>query len=200
MLLPFYYFYFFSSIKIYVTVRLVINLKILFKNTTKYSKENYKIFLQFHSNQFRFRSILYTATIIGLLLFCIILQVKSHNLTLAITFCMIFTIFFLWRYLHPISEISKEFSSEKIQNEKQFTFIFYEKYLKIQDKTFYQILKYHKLYKIFETPYFFYLYLDKTHSLLLDKSSFSIGSSEEFSAFIHKKCWYQFKKVKSFSK
>jgi len=174
----------------------VIDLKPLFKNTTKYTKTVYQEFLQFHSNHYKFSSILYTVTIIALLLFCVIAQVKVHNFTLAITFCMILTGFFLWRLLHPISEVSKELKSDKIQKEKEFTFLFFDKHFKIRDKLQVENIKYYKLYKIFETSTFFYLYIDRTHAFLLDKSHFSIGSPEEFSEFIHKKCWYKFKKVK----
>lgn len=173
----------------------MINLKILFKNITKYNSNIYEKFLTFHNKRHRFTYILYTIIIIALLLFCIIIQVQSHNLTLAITFCAIVTCFFLWRYLHPISIVSKEFQSEKIKDEKEFTFIFYEKYIKIRDKLKFDIIKYYKLYKIYETSTFFYLYIDKTHAFLLDKSKFCIGSCEDFSKFIKKKCWYKFKKV-----
>lgn len=172
------------------------NLKALFKNTTKYNKTVYQEFLQFHSKHYKFSSTLYTAAIIALFLFCVIVQVKSHNFTLAITFCFLLTSFFLWRLFHPIFEVSKEWKSSKIQNEKEFTFLFFEKYFKIRDKLQVQHISYRKLYKIFETSTFFYLYIDRTHAFLLDKSSFSIGSPEDFSEFIHKKYWYKFKKVK----
>lgn len=174
----------------------MINLKAFFKNTTKYNKIIYQEFLQFHSEHYKFSSTLYTATMIALLLFCVITQVKYHNFTLAIIFCIILSCFFLWRFLHPISEVSKELKSKKIQNEKEFSFIFYQKQFKIRDKLTYEMFPYYKLYKVFETPNFFYLYIDKTHAFLLNKSSFSIGSPEEFSKFIHKKCWYKFKKAK----
>lgn len=96
--------------------------------------------------------------------------------------------------MHPISEVSKDFKSDKIQKEEKFTFIFYENNLKIRAKLRTYIMKYSDLYKIFETPTFFYLYIDKTHSLLLNKDGFSIGSADEFSKFIGKKCWFKFKK------
>ena len=101
--------------------------------------------------------------------------------------------FFLWRFLHPVSEVSKEFNSEKIQNEKEFTFIFYEKNFKVRENNKLEtyIIKYKELYKVFETDNFFYLYIDKTHSLLINKNCFTIGNSENFSNFIQKKCKYK---------
>ena len=172
----------------------MIVLKILFKNTTKYSKSIYTKFLQFHKKQYGLKYSLYTALISFLLLFCIIVQLKVHNIALIVVFCTIIVCFFLWRYVRPITEVNKEFQSQKIQSEEEFTFIFYEKCIKISGKSKTYSLKYYQLYKIFETDSFFYLYIDSNHSLLLDKNSFLIGSSNDFSNFIHKKCWYKFKK------
>ena len=171
---------------------MVINLKVLFKNTTKYNKKVYEEYLQFHSKKYKFSYILYTATIIALFLFCLISQVAYHNFTLAITFCIFISCFFLWRFLHPIAEVRKEFNSKKIQEEKEFSFIFYEKNFKIRDKLQFEVIRYSFIRKVFETPTFFYLYIDKTHAYLLSKDSFSIGSADEFSNFIHKKCWLKF--------
>ena len=155
----------------------MIKLKILFKNTTKYNESIYIEFLQFHQKKFGLKYTLYTTMIIVLLLFLVIMQIKFHRIDTAIIICFVITCFFLWRYLHPASEVSKDFKSEKIQNEEEFTFLFYKKYFKIRAKLQTNIIKYNSLYKIFETDTFFYLYIDKTHSLLLNKDSFSICSS-----------------------
>ena len=138
----------------------------------------------------------YTAMVVAFILFGLILQVQYHNFTIAITLCGILTAFILWRILHPVSEVSKEYKSDKIQKEKKYTFKFYEKFFTIED--FKEILKmrYYKLYKVFETADFFYLYIDKTHSFLIDKSKFKNDKSAEFSTFIKKKCWWCYKNVK----
>ena len=39
---------------------------------------------------------------------------------------------------------------------------------------------YHKLYRVFETENYFYLYLDKTNILVLDKSGFLLGINSRF--------------------
>lgn len=165
-----------------------IYLKILFKNETKYNKEIYENFLNFHNKKFHFKYTLYTAAIIMLLIFCLSLQVKYHNYTLAILFGIFLSAFFLWRFLHPFSIAQKELKSNKIENKKTFYFIFYEDKFKIRDNENYNIMPYFKLYKIFETEDFFYLYIDKTHSFVLNKNGFLIGNSNDFSTFIKKKC------------
>ena len=171
------------------------NLKILFKNSTKYNESVYMEFLEFHQKKFGLKYTLYTVSVIALLLFCVILEIKEDDFTLAIILCSIITVFFLWRYLHPISEVSKDFNSDKIQYEEIIHFYFYKNEFEVQNKSDTYAINYYNLYKIFENSDFFYLYVDKTHAMLLNKDGFSVGSAYDFSNFIRKKCWYKFKKI-----
>lgn len=175
---------------------MVINLKVLFKNETKYSKETYKQFIEFHSKKYHFTYTLFTAIIVFLIIFCIVLQISYRYYLLAILTCIIFTCFCLYRYFHPISVVTKELKSKTLQEEKSFIFKFYEKNFKIQDKLQTDIMKYYKLRKIFETENFFYLYIDKTHAFIINKENFLIGKPADFSKFLKKKCIFRFKKVK----
>lgn len=171
-------------------------LKILFKNKTKYSKETYKKFVEFHSNKYSFQYTLFNIIIIALILFCIILQVSYKYYSLAIFTCTIFTGFCLYRYFHPISVVQKELNGKTIREEKCFTFKFYEKYFKVYDTLNFDTVKYYKLRRVFETKDFFYLYIDKNHAFIISKKNFLIGKSSDFSRFISKKCFLRFKKVK----
>lgn len=54
-------------------------------------------------------------------------------------------------------------------------------------------MKYYKLYKIYETKTFFYLYIDNDHAFLINKSGFVRGLSDDFSKFINKKCLFKYK-------
>ena len=175
----------------------MIILKILFKNTTKYNKKVYDKFLQFHRNKFSLSYTFYTAIVAIALFYCISMQVIYHNLTLAISLCTVLTAFFLWRFLHPIKEVSKDYHSDTIQKEKEFTFLFFDNHFKIRDQLSSEIVKYYKLYRVFETTDFFYFYIDKTHSYLISKAGFFKGSTSEFSTFIKKKCWWKYKKIKT---
>lgn len=185
----------FTNYIFFVILLLVIILKILFKNKTKYNEEIYKEFLQFHQKIYGFRYSLFTALIIGLLLFLVIVQVKFHKIDLAIIVCFSIVGFFLWRLLHPTSIISKEFNSDKIKNEQEFTFYFYDKQLKLREENKLEsyVVTYRKLHRIFETDSFFYLYIDKTHAFLINKDCFTIGNSERFSEFIHNKCKFKYR-------
>lgn len=170
-------------------------MKILFKNTTKYSKKTYDEFLKFHNDRFGHMYTFITLLIAIGLFYLISMQVIYHNITVAIILCVLLTIFFLWRLLHPVSEISKEYKSDKIKNKKEFTFYFYEKNFKIRDNMNHEIMKYFKLYKIYETNDFFYLYSDKTHSYIIEKSGFTKGNPDEFSKFLKTKYWWKYKRI-----
>ena len=174
----------------------MINLKILFKNTTKYTKDTYSEFVKFHNKKYNFTYILYTIICSALFLFCIVFQVNKHLYNLAILFCVAITCFILWRFFKPISDVSKELNGDTLKNEKEFSFKFYNDYFIISDNTTYSKMKYFELYKVYETTNFFYLYTDRTHSFLINKSNFSIGTPVDFSEFIHKKLRFRFKLCK----
>ena len=171
-------------------------MKILFKNKTKYSKEIYTEYLSFHRKKYNLSYRLYTSIVIFLILMCIVFQVQYHYYTLAITSCFVLTAFFLWQFIHPEYEVAKEYQSDKIINESEFSFIFYNKYFKVVGKKQFSNCKYYKLHKVFETDDFFYLYLDKNHALLLKKDGFTIGNSENFSTFIEKKVLWKYSRFK----
>lgn len=175
---------------------MVINLNILFENTTQYTKEVYSEFLKFHNEKYNFSYTFYTLFFAMLMLFCIIVHIKNLNIYYAILFIVVFICFILWRFFRPVFRVKKEVKSEKISKEKKFKFVFYKNYFKIYDKKDVYKLYYFNLHKVFETNKFFYLYIDKEHSFLLNKDGFSVGSASEFSEFIKKKCWFKYKNVK----
>ena len=105
-------------------------MEILFKNKTKYTKEIYKEFLEFHGEKYGTQYYLYTIAFIVAFIFCIVLQLKTANYLIALITTLILIGFILWRFYHPIKTIQKEVKSKKIEEEQEFTFEFYEKYLK----------------------------------------------------------------------
>ena len=167
----------------------MIILKILFENTTQYTKSVYDEFLSFHNKKYHFSYTFYTVVVVAFLLLCLILQVKNKHYSLVFLFCISITIFILWRFFRPITDVCTEYKSEKIQKEKNFTFKFYHNFFTVEDEKEFSTIKYLKLYRVFETKNFFYLYIDKKHSFLIDKSKFKKENSDEFSHFIKKKCW-----------
>ena len=162
---------------------MVIYMKILFKNKTKYTENSYKKFLEFHSNKFLFTFI--------------ILYFFNHFYLQAFLAMILLALFLVLKIIKPTLKVKKDFESDKIQNEKIFKFIFCKNYLKIYNNLKYDKVKYTKLYKIFETTDFFYLYVDDENSLLVDKKGFYYGTADEFSKFLKKNYWFKYKLIKS---
>ncbi len=167
-------------------------MKVLFKNKTKYSKEIYEEFLGFHQEKYGTRYYAYTALIAIALLFGIILQMQSKHYWIALLTIFILALFLVWRIYNPTKIIQKEMKSKKIEKEQEFIFKFFNKKFYIYSKKLNRYVYYWQIRKVFETEEFFYLYLDKTHALLLDKKGFEIGNNQDFSKFMKQKCKFRF--------
>ena len=167
-------------------------MKVLFKNKTKYSKEAYDEFLEFHQEKYGFSYYTYTFAIAVALLFCFVMQIQSKNYFISILTFVILVLFLLWRFYNPIQTVKQEKQSKKIENEQEFIFKFFEKKFLIYSQKLNRQVFYWQLHKVFETEEYFYLYIDKTHAFLLDKQSFEIGTPEGFSDFIREKCKFKF--------
>lgn len=169
---------------------------LLFKNITTYSKKVYDEFSAFHRKHFSLRYHAFTVlTVIFIFIFIGIL-IQSFNYTLIILLSLFLVVFLLWRFFRPIEEARKYDRNNKSVKEFTYTFSFYEKYFKVSNKKEYSIYKYKDIYKIYETKRFFYLYVDRVHSLLIDKSNFKKGTSLEFKQFLIKKCPFKYKHFK----
>lgn len=166
-------------------------MKILFKNKTKYTKEIYEKYLQFHQNKFKNKYTFTTIVTILLLSFCIIINLQYLKYSTAFILFAILGAFCFYRFIYPNKQVEKELKTEKFKKEKEFTFTFYEKFFVISDKKKSEKIKYWKLYRVYETKEFFYLYIDKNHAFLLDKSTFIKGNTSKFLKFLKRKTWFK---------
>jgi Ca2+/Na+ antiporter len=162
-------------------------MKVLYKNTTKYTKEVYEKFLKFHQKKYGLKYKVVTLIVILLLIFCMGINFKYGNLLIGLLFLVGCIGFLIYRYYEPIKKITKERKSDKIKNEREFTFSFYEHYMKASGNKLNEKIKYWNLKKVFEDKDFFYLYLDEEHAFVLKKDGFSIGQYKDFLPFIKKK-------------
>ena len=158
-----------------------------FKNTTKYSKEMYLKFIEFHNQKYGLKFQIYTFFFIILLIYCITINIIYSNTQAAILFIIVLGLVIYKRYFSQKEIIKEELKSEKIEKENIFHFYFYEKYFKIKSNELEDKVKYRKLYKIHQTEEYYYLYIDHTHSYIIDKKGFTKGNVEEFYQFIKSK-------------
>ena len=164
---------------------------LLFKNKTLYTTKTYESFLNFHTKLYGIKEELATIFISLMLLILTVSLFYSHYPVQGLLFVGITIGFFIWRIYRP-SKLIKKQTKEIEKNSKETTcqyttYYFYKDYFVISYQKQYSKVKYRKLYKAYETADFFYLYYDKEHTFLVDKSSFCIGSSSSFSKFIKTK-------------
>lgn len=162
-------------------------MKVLFKNTTKYTKENCDNFLEFHSNKYGTKELIKLILAIICAGYIIIFNVINMNWTLLL---MAILVGFMIYFYEKNKYVEEKKNKKKI---KEFTFYFYEKHIKIKYKRNFERLKYFQLHKIFETDEYFFLYLDDKQSLILSKSGFEVGTPKAFSKFIKGKCPFKYK-------
>lgn len=163
-------------------------MKPLFKNITKYNKNNYNQFLEFHNNKFSFSYNFYTITMTILIIFCIILNIIEKNILFIFLFLAILVIFLLCRLYFPLKRCQKTQKKYKDNNITNCTYSFYKWYFTLNNQTIY----YAKLYKVFETKDYFYLYVNDESAALVSKKGFKLGTAEDFSNFIKKKCLFKY--------
>ena len=165
-------------------------MKPLFKNTTIYNSKNYNQFIKFHGQKFNFSYNMYTLLMAGLMIYCIILNIIHKNITFVLLFLTMLILTFVFRMYLPVKRY--QYTKKKLAKNKQtsFNFAFYKFYFTVNKKTVW----YFKLYKVFETKDYFYLYIDEENAVLVNKQGFKMGTSEEFSEFIKKKCLFKYSK------
>lgn len=165
-------------------------MKPLFKNVTKYNSKNYEQFIKFHGEKFNFSYNMYTAVMSILLIYCIILNIMQKNIPFVLLFLALLILIFLFRMYLPMKRYQKTKKQYSKNKETSISFIFYKFYFTVGKKTF----PYMRLYKVFETKDYFYLYIDDENAVLISKNGFKMGTAEEFSEFIKKKCFFKYKK------
>lgn len=168
--------------------------KLLFKNSTKYSKKLYDEFTYFHNTKYFLTYEIFTLFIIILLSYCVFSTIKVKLAPLAIFFIIVLILFMTYRILGPTISYKKELKNKSITKEQTFEFFFYDKYFKIRDNKSYDKISYFRLYRVYETPKYFYLYLTKKYSFVIDKNGFSMGNAEDFKTFIKKKMKFKYSK------
>ncbi len=168
------------------------NKKILFKNITTYNTQNYSKFLEFHNDKYELSYNFYTIIMAILIAYCFIINIKHKNFLVGLLFFVVLALFVVLRFYLPFRRYKKTNENIKKPSTSKHVFLFYDYYLKVDN----QIIYYLKLYKVFEAKDYFYLYLNKDYSLMISKSGFKIGTVEEFTNFIKKKCLFKYKKEK----
>ncbi len=168
-------------------------MEVKFENTTKYNKKVYEDFLKFHSEKYSMKYIIYTCTISLILIYIIIFAISYKNWKSIFSLILCLIIFVFYRIYSQKQIIKKEINSSKIKEEEQFTFKFYDKKITVNKGTQVEKLAYKKIYRAFEVEKYFYLYIDKTHAFILEKSGFINLDNTKFKKFLKERLKRKFK-------
>ena len=165
-------------------------MKPLFKNITIYNSKNYNQFVKFHGDKFSFSYNAYTFVLLALLLYCIILNIVQYNIPLMLLFLAMFAFIILFRMYLPSKKYQKTKKNFAEKKQTSVSIDFFKFHFKVEQNYY----PYLKLYKVFETKEYFYLYVDEENAVLVNKNGFKLGSLEEFTDFIKKKCLFKYSK------
>ena len=166
-------------------------MKVIYKNTTKYTKEIYSEFLQFHQKKYGLKALISTIIISILILYCMITCFIGNEPLIGFIFLAGGIGFITYRYFGPLKFIKKEYNSKKITNENEFTFTFYKHYMKLEGTDINKKVRYWTIKKAYENNKYYYLYIDKNYAFVLKKNGFAIGDSKTFLPFIKKKILFK---------
>lgn len=169
-------------------------MKPLFKNETPLSEKIYLELLQFHQRKNSWKFWSYNTILSLLFIILIAFQLANHNIFQASLLFILFFGFLAYRFISPYTKNTKEFHSDKVQNSLVNTFIFYDNCFDIINEFGSSQVRYSKLLKVYNYNDYFYLYLDKSNILVLKKSGFLIGNSDDFEDFIKHKVRFKFRK------
>ena len=164
-------------------------MKILFRNTTKYDKENRDNFINFHQDKYGKKKLVQT-TLLGI---CFLYIIAFNLISLSWYFLLILIPLFVLFYFFNKQINKKKKEKNRKQKNKEFTFFFYKRHIKIKCKRQFERMSYFEIRKIFETDKNFFLYIDDTRSLILDNEGFEIGNEKEFAEFIKRKCPFKYR-------
>lgn len=169
-------------------------MKKLFENSTTYHQDTYVEFLKFHNKTYNPFYIAYTIFWSLLFLLCIYLSFTSNNRLQGVILTIVLICFISYRLYRPKMIVDKEINSDKFTTNNTNTFSFFDKNFEVKNLNGKFNYKYLMLHKVFETSDFFYLYVNRENAFLISKSTFSLGTSKDFSKFISNKCKLKFKK------
>lgn len=162
----------------------------LFINVTEYSKKKFNELLEFHKNKFGIKIIITTLIMMIFWLYIIIQNIIYKNWKILIYITILIIVFYIAKMIFNL-RIKKNNNRTKSRTNYEYTF--YNLFFRIKLGKKRETCFYFKIYKVFETEDEFYLYLDKEHSLIISKDGFTLGTSEEFSKFIRRKCILKYK-------
>ena len=167
-------------------------MELKFKNITKCTKDIYNEFLRFHSQKHKNEYLIKAILILFVITYMVIFNIIYKNYMVALIIILMVILVCISREHYRKKNRKKQLKNFKTKNSEDIEFSFYNKYFttKFNEKKQNNTL----LWCAWFYQKNFYVYLDKTHAFIINKTGFVKGTPEEFEEFILKK--YRFKIVR----
>ena len=165
-------------------------MEVLFKNVTKYDKEEMDRFQKFHKkiNEKRYKFMIIFSIIAFIIFFIINIICKNY---IGVFGIIVFAIILYGYYFKKVPKDKEENNAKQVDIE--YIFEFKDKLVEIKATGVDNKIPYRKFYRIYETKNNFYLYLDKEYAILVNKNGFTKGTVEDFKKFIKNKFKFKYK-------
>ena len=169
-------------------------MELKFKNITKCTKDIYNEFLRFHSQKHKNEYLIKAILILFVITYMVIFNIIYKNYMVALIIILMVILVCISREHYRKKNRKKQLKNFKTKNSEDIEFSFYNKYFTTKFNEKKQKVRYYKIHKVCNDEKNFYVYLDKTHAFIINKTGFVKGTPEEFEEFILKK--YRFKIVR----
>ena len=166
----------------------------IFKNETKISKKEYKMFINAHQKQFGKKESMKNLAYCIFFIIFIIFAIVNKVYILAIFIFLILIVYYIAEVIYPNKKVQKEMKSKKIKKEYQNLYKFYNYSFTIKNNKDITRIFYWKIDKILENDTHFYIYLTKRRAFPISKKGFTKGKGEDFAKFIKKRLFFKYKK------
>lgn len=163
-------------------------MKVLFKNKTRYTKEEYDKFLKIQVEEFGKSELLKMLLLIAFFIFVLSISIiyKEYKLLLV---ALLGALIYVW------IEIIRPMKNKEEPKEYTNIYRFYKYYFTIECPMGKSKIFYFKIYRVLETESYFYIYISKERAALISKKGFINSNPEDFEKFIHKRALLRYKKV-----
>lgn len=160
----------------------------IFKNTTKLTEKEYKIFLKSYQNEHAKADLLYSLFYSIFFIICAIMLLINKDYLVGGILLLGVIAYMIYKYFRT-KKIAQN-NNKKLNIQITNKYDFYNNYFDIENQEGSGRIWYVKMYKVVETNTHFYIYISREYAYIISKSGFTKGEEKDFSKFIKKKAMY----------
>lgn len=171
----------------------------LFENKTKYSKELYDKYIEFHAKKYGVKEIIEFIIVVISALILIVIDIQNiEKLKFAFIGIIVILASIIYVFIRERVKAKKQYEGmiNKKQKDSYAEYSFFDQYFISSYQGESRKVYYVEIKKVFILKDRYYLYLDKNHACVLLKDGFTKGTEEDFRKFLDTKGFFRMKQVK----